>query len=128
MTDEKQQPQAPEEGEVQLPDYFMMKIITIFLGVILIGCAITFFILLALKGTGNDEPVVAVEENLLPAAHTAAKPGTLALDAGEVITHMAVSEKLLAVHVSGPNGQRILLIDPYTADHKNVITVETATN
>ena len=100
-------------------DHFVMKMVVIFLGVILLVLAITFFVLLALKGDKEKESAITpVREAIeLTQSHI------LVLETGEEIAHMAISDDILAVHVTGPNGQRIILVNPYTADHKGVITV-----
>ncbi|MCI5047454.1 MAG: hypothetical protein MRY59_08115 [Aquisalinus sp.] len=90
---------------------FAMKVLVIFLGVILIGCAVAFFSLLLLMN--NDE-----ETDLATLPQMSVQ---VALD--EKITSMTLDGRDLALQIEGPEGRRIIIVDPYTANHKAVINL-----
>ncbi|MGV6801606.1 MAG: hypothetical protein ACWA5L_06770 [bacterium] len=81
------------------------------LGVVLLATAAGFFYMLL-----NDSPKPATHEPAIPEL-------TLALRPDEKITNMELNGSTLALHLEGPDGQRILLVNPYTMDHKAVINI-----
>ncbi|WP_306253098.1 hypothetical protein [Parvularcula sp. IMCC14364] len=101
----------PEGDAPPVDNLIAMKVLVIFLGVILVGCAVAFFSILLLMDTDEAPqsaqlPQMAVE---------------LALD--EEITNMTLDGNDLALQIEGPSGRRIIIVNPYTADHKAVINL-----
>jgi len=126
-----QQPQSGATGQhssqqpgedVPVDNLLGLKLLVVSMGVLLVVAAITFVILLALK---SDEP----EEADLAPVTTTVEAGEdipvlqLNLQPGEEIVEMSLDGRSLALRLQTPDGERILIIDPYTSDHRSVIEI-----
>ena len=100
---------TPEEGPVD--NLFAMKVLVIFLGVILIGCAVAFFSVLLLMDRG-EEPELAVLPQM-----------SVQVSLDEKITNMTLDGRDFALQIEGPESRRIVIVNPYTANHKAVINL-----
>ncbi len=103
--------EAVVQEEAPVDNLFAMKVLVIFLGVILIGCAVAFFsVLLLMDREAEPQPAVLPQMSV-----------QVALE--EKITNMTLDGRDLALQIEGPDSRRIVIVDPYTASHKAVINL-----
>ncbi|NHK28865.1 hypothetical protein FF098_013165 [Parvularcula flava] len=117
--------QQPGE-DVPVDNLLGLKLLVVSMGVLLVVAAITFVILLVLK---SNEPEATEETAPAQVASTTVAgddvPSVqLILQPGEEIVDMVLDENSLALHLQSSQGERILIIDPYTSDHRSVIEIE----
>ncbi len=88
----------------------LLKIIVIVLGILLVvGFVVVIATIIIRLGSLGEESTA----NSAPAAAIAATPETfrLPLDGGETIQNFTLDGSRMAVHVNGPNGARMLIVD-----------------
>ncbi len=102
-----------EAGEdVPVDNLLGLKILVVFMAVLLLVCIIAFFSVLLINGSKKDQLQQTVPQMVLNIADS------------EKITNMSLTGRDLALQVEGPEGRRILIVNPYTADHKAVIILK----
>ncbi len=99
--------------EMPVDNLLGLKLLVVFMGVLLIVCIIAFFAILFIKGVKKDEPALAETPEMV-----------LNLSDQEKVTNMTFGGRDLALQIEGPEGRRIVIVNPYTADHKAVIHLE----
>ncbi|GGD09960.1 hypothetical protein [Aquisalinus flavus] len=112
----------PQGEEVPVDNLLGLKLLVVSMGVLLVVAAITFVILLVVKSNEPEETVPAPVTTIgqtgenVPAVQ-------LSLEPGEEIVDMVLDGRNLALHLKTADGERILIIDPYTSDHRAVIDI-----
>ena len=138
MTDENKQTSSPAsqadaqpgmqaKGEDAPVDNLLgLKLLVVSMGVLLVVAAITFVILLVLKSNEPDEAEGGGPAQV--ASTTVAGDDVplvrLRLQPEEEVVDMMLDGRSLALHLKSSRGERILIIDPYTSDHRSVIEID----
>ncbi len=101
-----------EEGVVEAPvdNLFGLKVMVVFMGVLLVVAIITFFTLLFFKLKKGEPEVELMAPEMV--VHV--------MDS-EKVTEMVMSGRDLVLKIEGPDGRRIVVVNPYMADQKAVV-------
>ncbi len=111
QTEAVQAPEGDEAvGEAPMDNLLGLKVMVVFMGVLLVVAIITFFTLLFFKLNKGESEVELMAPEMI--VHV--------LDREEV-TDMTMSGRDLVLKIEGPEGRRIVVVNPYTAEQKAVV-------